>query len=132
MDWGRAPYGGAAHAWRPERRASDVLCSLAAFNLTGSSGQANVHVCGEAYSDYQAFIEGSLRSALHVLHLIDPNRMQRIDKIKAVYTMTPWLCPKGDRHAHCQDQRRAKRMNKEEKEVDISGTQQTSDQHKRT
>jgi len=129
MDWGRAPYGGAAHAWRPERRASDILSSLSAFCLTGSARKtANVHVCGEAYSDYQAFIEGSLRSALHVLHLIDPNRPQKIDKTKTVYTMTPWLCPTGDQHAHCQDERRTKRMNSEEKEGRIFERQPNDDQ----
>ena len=38
---------------------------MTAFWLDG--GATNVHVCGDAYSDYQGFIEGALRSAGRVL-----------------------------------------------------------------
>lgn len=36
------------------------------ISLSGG-GAKNVHICGEAYSDYQGFIEGALRSAEDVL-----------------------------------------------------------------
>ena len=89
-DWGRRPYSGANHAWRPERQSWRVLRRLSAFALAGSSvpSQKNIHVCGEAYSDYHGFMEGALRSAAHVLHTID-NRGFR--------TKTPWLCPEPER-----------------------------------
>jgi monoamine oxidase len=46
---------------------------LKAFSLTGR-GRKNVHICGEAYSDYQGFIEGALSSAEETLRTlkIDP------------------------------------------------------------
>lgn len=65
-DWGREPYGGANHAWRPERRYWVVMRRLGQI---GPHDRA-LHICGEAYSDYHGFIEGSLRSASYVLHRI--------------------------------------------------------------
>lgn len=83
-DWGREPYLGANHAWRPERKSWEVLKALSRFHLTRSeASEANVHICGEAYSDYHGFIEGSLRSSSHVLHVMYRSYFQ---------TETPWLC----------------------------------------
>ena len=85
-DWGRKPYDGANHSWRPERRSWEVLKRLSGFRLgspTHPTGlETDVHICGEAYSDYHGFIEGSLRSAGHVLHRID----------RKFGTSTEWLC----------------------------------------
>lgn len=86
-DWGRDPYVGANHAWRPERKSWEVLANVSAFELNGGT-VSNVHICGEAYSDYHGFIEGSLRSAAHVLHRIAPSYK----------TQSPWLC----RNEPCQ------------------------------
>jgi monoamine oxidase len=86
-DWGREPYGGANHAWRPERQSWMILKKLSGFPFgRGLSGEGTdeIHVCGEAYSDYHGFIEGALRSAAHVLH--------RIDKKNFPGTPTEWLC----------------------------------------
>lgn len=66
-DWGKEPYGGACHAWRPGQKSWEVMDELEAFTLAGKNGRLNVHICGEAYSDYQGFIEGSLRSTARVL-----------------------------------------------------------------
>ncbi len=63
-DWGREPFGGACHVWKPGSRSEDLMGRLQAFSLDGSKrSKRNLHVCGEAYSDYQGFIEGALRSA---------------------------------------------------------------------
>lgn len=78
-DWGREPYVGAAHTWRPERKSWETMSVMSEIKL---GEEAFVHVCGEAYSDYQGFIEGALRSTKHTLHRID----QRFG------TPTPWLC----------------------------------------
>lgn len=69
MDSGREPYGAASHAWRPNRDYWNTLAALTDWPLGASTADpcAHLHVCGEAYSDYHAFIEGSLRSAVHVL-----------------------------------------------------------------
>jgi monoamine oxidase len=68
-DWGREPFGGANHAWRPERKYWVVMRKLASISESGTR-TPSIHVCGEAYSDYHGFIEGSLRSAVYVLHCI--------------------------------------------------------------
>jgi len=104
-DWGREPYRGAAHAWYPERPSWQFLKRLSAFApgkdyAKGNLGDKVLHICGEAYSDYQAFIEGALRSAEHVLHTIDRKAFPR--------TPTPWLC---DETCSYSDSKDAKREN---------------------
>jgi monoamine oxidase len=59
-DWARAPYGAANHGWQPGVRSWKVMETFKAFDF--GSGAKNVHIVGEAYSDYQGFIEGSLNS----------------------------------------------------------------------
>jgi monoamine oxidase len=65
-DWGCDPYGGAFHFWRPGVKSWEVMEDLRAFDVVGGSGK-RLHICGEAFSDYQAFVEGALRSADLVL-----------------------------------------------------------------
>jgi hypothetical protein len=69
-DWSEPPFGAACHAWAPHIDVPEALTQLKAFSLRGPSGKKNVHVCGEAYSDYQGFIEGALRTAADVLTTI--------------------------------------------------------------
>jgi hypothetical protein len=71
-DWGKEPFGAAAHGWLPGVMSWKHIEFLEAFSLDqDSSGKKNVHVCGEAFSDYQGFIEGSLRSAWRVLRSME-------------------------------------------------------------
>jgi len=65
-DWGLRPYEGACHAWRPGSDPAAVMSHFQAFSLSGTV-EKRLHICGEAYSDYQGFIEGALRSAANVL-----------------------------------------------------------------
>lgn len=90
-DWGRAPFSGANHAWRPERKYWVVMRRLA--DIGGPGPLARVHVCGEAYSDYHGFIEGPLRSAAYVLHRIldDPQDQPGDDEKRFM----PWLAGQG-------------------------------------
>jgi monoamine oxidase len=85
-DWGRDPYGGANHAWRPERKYWVVMRRLADIPVSGpGTGTPRLHICGEAYSDYHGFMEGSLRSAVYVLHRI-------VDKKpNGEFEPLPWL-----------------------------------------
>ena len=68
-DWSLRPYRGAVHAWRPGSNSEKIIEYLAAFSLNDEKEEAKrrLHICGEAYSDYQGFIEGALRSAAKVL-----------------------------------------------------------------
>ena len=68
-DWGLKPVVGACHAWRSGTDPTLVINFLKAFSMIPSrpKAQSRLHVCGEAYSDYQGFIEGALRSAAEVL-----------------------------------------------------------------
>jgi hypothetical protein len=92
MDWGREPYGAASHAWRPNSEYWTTLSKLADWPLNDG---AHLHVCGEAYSDYHGFIEGALRSAVHVLTQIKAStkqtNLQRLESIIKVLLDT-----KGD------------------------------------
>jgi monoamine oxidase len=64
--WGTEPYGAACHLWKPGVKSWTVQERVAAFPLE-RNGPANVHICGEAFSDYQGFIEGALRTAHEVM-----------------------------------------------------------------
>jgi hypothetical protein len=67
-DWSREPFGAGCHVWKPGVSSYDVREELKAFALQGAPPRLNnVHICGEAFSEYQGFIEGSLQSALDVL-----------------------------------------------------------------
>ena len=80
-DWSREPFGAACHAWAPRVDVPDALSTLCALNFVGQeeSGRKNVHICGEAFSDYQGFIEGSLALS---------KRCARLDFAAATYQMT--------------------------------------------
>lgn len=69
-DWGRWPVGAGCHAWLPGARSWEIMDRIEAFGLVGRKSKhdlRNVHICGEALSDYQGFIEGALRSAARVV-----------------------------------------------------------------
>ncbi len=74
-DWGRAPYWAALHNWKPGVQSGKVREKLEAFSLDeGINQKKNIHICGEAFSDYQGFIEGSLRSANNVIQKYNINK----------------------------------------------------------
>lgn len=60
-DWARAPYGAANHGWQPGVRSWKVMDVFKAFDF--GSGAKNIHIVGEAYSDYQGFVEGALNTS---------------------------------------------------------------------
>ncbi len=68
--WGTEPYGAACHLWKPKVKSWAVQEKLSAFSLEHHS-PANIHICGEAFSDYQCFIEGALRTAHTVMKKIN-------------------------------------------------------------
>lgn len=71
-DWSREPFEAGCHIWKAGVRVEEAIEELIAFSLDGaSSSNENIHICGEAYSDFQGFIEGGLRTALRVIERID-------------------------------------------------------------
>ena len=62
-DWSAEPFGAGCHAWRPGFESTGVRDRLKGFSIAGKRAKSTLHVCGEAYSDYQGFIEGALNSA---------------------------------------------------------------------
>ncbi len=71
-DWSHEPFEAGCHIWKAGVRAEEAIKELTAFSLQHASpSNKNIHICGEAYSDFQGFIEGSLRTALQVIkHII--------------------------------------------------------------
>jgi monoamine oxidase len=78
-DWSKEPFEAGCHIWKPGVRVEEAIKELTAFSLNGSlngtyhgapPSNRNVHICGEAYSDFQGFIEGGLRTALQVINHI--------------------------------------------------------------
>lgn len=71
-DWSRPPFGAGCHAWRPGSESWNVRKAFKTFAAKRArSDTGNLHICGEAYSDYQGFIEGALQSAVDALLTID-------------------------------------------------------------
>lgn len=67
-DLSREPFEAGCHIWKAGVHVEEAIKELASFSLSGASlSNKNIHICGEAYSDFQGFIEGSLRSALQVI-----------------------------------------------------------------
>ncbi len=72
-DWSRSPVGAGCHAWSIGARSWETMGRLDAFTPVGrrrNHPPRTVHVCGEAVSDYQGFIEGALRSADRVVRAV--------------------------------------------------------------
>ncbi|MGZ4999845.1 MAG: flavin monoamine oxidase family protein [Methylomonas sp.] len=71
-DWSREPFEAGCHIWKPNVKVDESIASLSSFALTDStSAYPHIHICGEAYSDFQGFIEGGLRSALTVIKRVE-------------------------------------------------------------
>jgi monoamine oxidase len=66
-DWSEPPFGAGCHAWKPGYRSKPVRELFSGFSLKDSKRPDNVHICGEAFSDYQGFIEGALTSTRDAL-----------------------------------------------------------------
>lgn len=62
MDWSDAPFGGGVHFWNPGYK-SDVILEA----MTQPVPDFPCHVCGEAWSTNQTWVEGALQTAEIVL-----------------------------------------------------------------
>lgn len=62
LDWSNPPHETGVHMWRPGYKSSEIMKQ---FSCLGKN--KNIHICGEAYSTYQGFIEGCIRSADNML-----------------------------------------------------------------
>jgi hypothetical protein len=89
-DWSQEPFGAAAHGWRPRARSWEVRDRLKAFGLIGRENIRNLHVCGEAYSDYQGYIEGSLRTAVDALRTLGLDITEALGESTATSAARPY------------------------------------------
>ncbi len=79
-DWSRPPFWAGCHVWKPGAKSWEAVEQLRSFGLLGAKEADNIHVCGEAYSDYQGFIEGALRSAEDVVReIVGTARFDRVN-----------------------------------------------------
>ncbi len=70
-DFSREPFEAGVHLWKPGVQIEEAIRKLSAFPLSRARHTRNrLHICGEAYSDFQGFIEGGLRTALAVVQQI--------------------------------------------------------------
>ena len=58
MDWGVHPFGGAWHSWNPCAKSWEALS-----RLIKPDEHENIYICGEAFSNYQGWMEGALETA---------------------------------------------------------------------
>ncbi|MCL9804915.1 FAD-dependent oxidoreductase [Flavobacterium amniphilum] len=73
-DWSCAPYGAGNHCWRPGVKSWEIQQQFKAFALDNSDVK-NIHIIGEAYSDYTGFIEGAINSSDWALEEITGKKM---------------------------------------------------------
>ena len=69
-DWGRPPFGAGVHFWKAGAQSVLIMHTLKAFSLSERSGCKNIHICGEAYSEFQGFFEGPIRTANYAIEAI--------------------------------------------------------------
>jgi lysine 2-monooxygenase len=61
-DWSADPYGGQCHVWKTHERSRQLSDAI-----VQPVPDAPVHICGEAYSHQQGWVEGALNQAEHLL-----------------------------------------------------------------
>ncbi|HWR24886.1 MAG TPA: FAD-dependent oxidoreductase [Methanosarcina sp.] len=72
-DWSRKPFEAGCHIWKAGVHVEEAIKELTAFSPPNALfpntdfHNKNIHICGEAYSDFQGFIEGGLRTSLQVI-----------------------------------------------------------------
>lgn len=62
FDWEQDPYGGAWHTWRIHAESESVMP-----RIRKPIADLPVHICGEAFSQEQGWVQGALHTAEHVL-----------------------------------------------------------------
>lgn len=58
QDWGKDPFGAGFHSWKAGFRFNDVM-----KHMRQPFPDEAVHICGEAYSNAQGWVEGALQTA---------------------------------------------------------------------
>lgn len=67
-DWSSAPYPAGVHFWKPNVNVVEVLESLHKFDVRGHAYEGrSLHICGEAFSFAQGYIESALTSVNEAL-----------------------------------------------------------------
>ena len=70
-EWGREPFCGGKHVWKAKVQSEKIMKKFEIFSLISNQTTRNIHICGEAYSSCQGYIEGALLSVERVLRSIE-------------------------------------------------------------
>ena len=62
QDWSQDPFGGGWHFWKIGANSAEII-----RRLRKPFADANLHVCGEAWSRQQGWVEGALATANEIL-----------------------------------------------------------------
>jgi hypothetical protein len=92
--WNEDPYGGGWHEWKAEYRLDQVM-----WRMLKPVASEDIHICGEAYSYGQGWVEGSLTTAEQMLEThfgLEPARW-----MDSSYSLMP--CPEGGCDAAADD-----------------------------
>ena len=81
-NWSLDPFGAAWHLWNPHNRSWEVMP-----RLRKPVPDANVYVCGEAFSSNQGWAEGALNTAERMLE--DHFGLKRPTWISPTYNLGP-------------------------------------------
>ena len=84
--WNEDPYGGGWHEWKAEYRLDQVM-----WRMLKPVASEDIHICGEAYSYMQGWVEGSLQTAEQMLE--SHFGLTRPRWLDADYALMP--CPEG-------------------------------------
>lgn len=82
QDWSRSPFGGGWHNWRPWVKSWEVMP-----RIRKPVEDANIFLCGEAYSAQQGWVEGALNTAEKTL--MDHFGLPKADWIPSDYEVGP-------------------------------------------
>lgn len=80
IDWGKDPYGGGWHSWNPHCKPWDIM-----KQMRHPLENANVYICGEAYSNRQGWVQGALHST--ELMLEENFHLERPEWLPSNYTL---------------------------------------------
>lgn len=82
IDWAQDPYGGGWHTWNPHCQPWEIMPQM-----RHPVKNANIYICGEAYSNRQGWVQGALNSTERMLE--DNFNLERPSWLPITYDLGP-------------------------------------------